>query len=150
MKEIKKPCNRAGHINKNFIAAFIFLLVVFAGLAGCSRNIHTCGKLEVYVPAEFGIKEAEIRERLRSLPVSGDGCTLRVAVYGYSGGAEVVAFNGADDFSTTTAKPWIKGLVEVIDGNTILRVDFIELSGKDREDMLDRFTRQVLELAGAR
>lgn len=134
-------------MKRHFVTQGIILLIFC--LNACSRNVYQYGTLEVHVPAGINIEEDEIRSRLKPLKLQGaGGFTLRITVYGFSQGAEIINFSSGDRFSTTQGKAWIKALVQVKSGETIVRADFIEVSGKSREELLDRFGAAVLEITG--
>lgn len=116
---------------------------------GCARNTHGCSRLEIYVPSGINVTVEELRERFQRVRLDdGPGCTLRVTVYGYSAGAEVISLTEGKDFTANTGRAWIKGLVQVIDNDVILRADFVEVSGRDRAEMLNSFCAMVMEIEG--
>ncbi|HPS56808.1 MAG TPA: hypothetical protein PK514_01775 [Spirochaetota bacterium] len=125
----------------------IFLLII--SLYACSRNVYEYSRLEIYIPAGINIEEKEIRGRLAALKHADDnGFTLRITVYSFSQGAEIINFSTGDQFSTGKGKAWIKALVQVKSGAEIVCADFIEVSGEGREDLLDRFGSMILEISG--
>lgn len=118
-------------------------------LNACSRNIYTFSLLEICIPEGINIQENEIRQRLNTLkPDVENGFILRITVYGFSQGAEIINFSDGDQFRTIKGRAWIKALVQVKKGGEIARAEFIEASGKDREELLDRFSSMILETAG--
>lgn len=134
-------------MKRHLVPQGIILLILC--LNACSRNVYQYGILEVHIPAGINIEENEIRNRLKPLNLpGGSGFTLRITVYGFSQGAEIINFSSGDRFSTTQGKAWIKALVQVKSGDEIVRADFIEVSGKGRDELLDRFGAAVLEITG--
>lgn len=140
--------NKAGKIR-----AKIYLLTTAAAtlisLDACSRNVYQYSSLEIHIPEGINIQEGEIRERLSAVKLAGDNAfILRITVYGFSQGAEIINFSDGDTFSTKKGRAWIKALVQIKRGGEIAAAEFIEVSGNDRGELLDRFSSSVLETAG--
>ncbi len=120
------------------------IIPLLLAVISCSRNFYQYGRLEIHVPPGISIDENEILQRLAAVKLTeGSGFILRVTVYGYSGGAEIVTLKG-DELATTTGRAWIKGMVQVLDGDSIADVFFIEVSGDGREEALDRFCVEAI------
>ena len=127
--------------------AGILILIFWPG--ACSRNVYQYSRLEVNIPAGINIDEKEIRQRLAAIKPAGEnGFTLRITVYGFSQGAEIINLSDGGQLSTRQGKAWIKALIMVKKGEEIVSADFIEVSGNSREELLDRFCSRVLEING--
>ena len=133
-------------LNRYIKTAGIILIILM--LQACSRNYYEYNALEIHIPVEINIVESEIRGRLAPLRFSdAGGFNLRITVYGFSQGAEIINFSSGDQFSTVRGKAWIKALVQVKKGEEIVQADFIEAAGDNREELLDRFGSMILEIA---
>ena len=133
-------------INRYIKTACFILLVLL--LQACSRNYYEYSTLEIHIPVEINVEEREIRARLAPLKfAAAGGFNLRITVYGFSQGAEIINFSSGDQFSTVRGKAWIKALVQVKKGEEIVQADFIEAAGDNREELLDRFGSMILEIA---
>lgn len=127
------------------------VLVLLAPLLMCcaSRPVRDYSTLDIYIPPGINIGNDELKNRLGDIKLTeGSGCRLRITVYGYSPGAEVMSFSDEKNFSSSRGRAWIKGLVQVICGNSIISADFIEVSAEDREEVLDGFAARIKGLTG--
>lgn len=109
-----------------------------------SAVVREYSVLDIFIPAGINITESELRSRLDGIKLAGGSpYSLRITVYGYSPGAEIMSFSDEKSFSSVRGRAWIKGLVQVIMGNEIISVDFVEVSGENRDEALGRFASRI-------
>ena len=145
------------NIKNSFSEIFIFNLTAFTAclvilsVNACSKNVYSYNKLIVSIPEGINISKDELHGRFAPLKlVDGSAYTLKITVYGYSQGAEIISFSSGDEFSTRKGKAWIKALIQVINGDEIVMAYIIEVSGNGREELLDTFASRVQEkISGA-
>jgi|GEM_PF-2016688 hypothetical protein len=131
------------------VSAMAGLALIMLLQSGCARSVYGFRTIEIHIPGEINLNEGEIRSRLKPFAAAGDnGFTLRITVYGFSQGAEIINFSDSNQLSTKRGKAWIKALVLVKKDERIVQADFIEITGKNREEILDRLGAAVIKITG--
>ena len=131
------------------VSAIAGLVLIMLLQSGCARSIYEFSIIEIHIPGEINLDESEIRSRLKSFATDCDnGFTLRITVYGFSQGAEIINMSDNNQLSTKKGKAWIKALVQVKKDERIVQADFIEITGENREDILDRLGSAVIKITG--
>ena len=133
---------------KRYMRLSVLLLSFVMTYCG-SAALREFSVLDIYIPAGINITDGELRNRLEGIKLAGgSGYTLRITVYGYSPGAEVMSFSDGKSFSSSRGRAWIKGLIQVIKDDEIISADFVDVSGENREEALDSFASRIRVITG--
>ncbi len=73
---------------------------------------------------------------------------LDIVIYSYSQGKETISMKGDSGFVTEAGAAEIKALVKILDGEKIVRAEFIEVSGNSNDELIRNLADSVSALRG--
>lgn len=114
-------------------------------MISCSKPVTRYSRIDFVIPDQVSIKYDELKkiwaEEYKTDPVST--IYIVVIIYSYSSGSETVSFSGSGEMQTVRGKGRLKCLVKVMDGEKIIRAEFVEGIGNSREEMLSSVINEI-------
>ena len=115
----------------------ISLCVLFLFNLSCEDAKLTFNKITCKIPKHINLEEDEIYAHLNNFPLdTSSSLYLEITIFSYSTGLESIIISDNGDIKNSAESGKIKGLIKVTDGKKILSADFIEVSGKSKEEMI--------------
>ena len=126
---------------------FIVLPVILINSACFDKNIRKYCVVAINVPPEIILDRVDLKNfsgALQTDPLSK--YTAKITVYSYSSGREVIGFSGSGDLTSGTQPGVLKGLIRILDGDKIVRAEFIEAKGNSSEELVSAFNAAILKI----
>ena len=126
----------------------VMALLLLLFVSGCEDGKNGFRSVEFEVAPHIKIDPAELKNMPLAVKTDeSESRTLRVVIYSYSSGKEIITM-GEGGFKTDTGSGSIKALVELIDGGRVVRAGFIEVSGSSREELLENLAKSLGAMTG--
>lgn len=120
-------------------------ITISALVLSCDEAVIRYSRIDFIIPEQINIRQDELLkawsdENSRD-PASG--IVIVVTVYSFSSGSETFSFSGNGDMQTVKAEGRVKCLVKVMDGDKLVRAEFIEGTGKNRDELFSSVIREI-------
>lgn len=122
------------------------LLLIFLTIlvSSCRESSVTFNRIEYVIPEHIDIKADDLKNRFSEFKIDpASSIRIVIVLYCYSSGAETFSFSGGEDLKTAIAGGRLKALVKVMEGEKIIRAEFVEGNGNSKDDMLVSFVKEI-------
>jgi len=131
------------------IRKFIFLVlpVILINCSCADKNIRKYRVIDVNIPSSIILDRIDLKKVSNTLKTDSlSKYTVKITVYSYSSGREVISFSGSGDLTSGTQPGVLKGLIKILEGDKIIRVEFIEAKGNSNEELVSDFNAAILKI----
>lgn len=119
------------------IMALLFLI-------SCNSTPVRFSRIEYNIPDNISVKADDLKTVLEEIKIDPSAdIYIVLTLYSYSSGAESLSFSGVNDVKTVNSSGKLKVLVKVMDGKKILRAEFIEAIGNNKQEMLLSLVKEI-------
>lgn len=127
----------------NLKSAFTGVLYTVMLILSC-REPAAFSRIEYRIPSQININIEDLKAAFRSIKTDASGgLFIVVSVYSYSSGSEKISFSGGENIKTVTSDGIIKVLIKVMDDKKIIRAEFAEGRGNNKEELFSNLEKDV-------
>ncbi len=137
----------AGMLKKRIYVVLMISVTFIVMSVSCDEKRVGFKNIELSAAPYLKIGEEALKTFAPEIkPDPGSRYTLHVVIYSYSQGKETISMAGESSFITETGSGKLKALVKIMDGENLMKAEFIEVSGKSMEQIFQNLSRSVSSL----
>jgi len=110
----------------------------------CSSQYKSFKQVKISIPEHLNITESDIINKIpQKIIDKSSNYDLELTIFAFSGGSEKINYTGEDNFIVSLSDAYIKILVKVVKNKEIVETRVIEVSGKDKTDVIDNAVKAI-------